>query len=317
MTKKYPLKIFAAISAAIVVLAIIFIAIFGVRTSIDLGSGSQLKVQLSYTVDDDVVSGRENLDKYLDATKTVLHEHGAIIDTYFVEDEGVDTFLVVRIAKSTIKNSDSISQEIATKLGIDETRVSSVQKISGYFSSSQLLYIGLALLVFIVLAFFAGWIRYNIVAGTSLVLAIVHNFILSLAIIFLLRVQFSVISLAACLILTIFVVFALVAILEREREISKSKQYADLSYDQKLMMATGKNKWLLAFPAVLLVLCIILLFVPSSYIRLASLSVMLALIVSVYSTIMFVPAVHANLMELRALKQKQKLSKNVSSSKKK
>lgn len=312
--KKYPLKLFAIISLAIVVLTTVVVCVFGVNTSIEIGGGSQIEINLSngseYSFTD------EEIADYIQNIQDVLDKHNCKIDGYIVEDKLIDTYLVVRIAKTSIKNSETISSQIAQKLGIAQSRVGNVQRLSGSFTTSQMLYIGLAVIAIVVLCFFLGWWRYSLAGGITLAFAALHNFILSLALIFSLRVQFSMISLMGSIVGTLLSIFALVMIFERIRENSKSKQHALLSEDKKMFTATCQNKFLLLIAAVILVLSIVMICLPVRYIRLAGLSLQLCLLVAAYTCIAISPALYVNLAQVFKSREKQKLSKNVTTEKK-
>lgn len=312
MTKnKYPLKLFSIISLAIIALTVIFVSIFGLRTSVEIGGGYQMEVTLSYTNEaGEYTSGRQNAGAYVSQIKKVLSKHNASVDSYFIEDRDVDTLLVVRICSSKIKNDSSVTAEVASTLNIDVSRVSSLQKLGSYFSTKLMLYIGLAIGCILLVCFFGGWLRYNVLAGVSLMFAALHSLILSMALIFLMRVQFSVISLAAVLVSTILVVLGFACILERERENSKSKQYADLTTDERLILASKQSKTLLILPIVCAVTVLVMVCLPIRHIQLGGVSILLSLVSALYTMLLITPALHANLLDLSKVRQKQKLSKN-------
>lgn len=315
--KKYPLKLFAIISLVFVALTIIFVSIFGVNTSVGIGGGSQIEVTLSYkNTSDEYVSGREDATEYVDAIKEVLKEHNCSIDSYFVEDKLVDTYLIVRIADNEIENAEKIPAQIATKLGISQSRVSNVQELSSYFTNNQMLFIGLAVLVVILICFFGGWLRYSLVGGITLAFAALHNLILSLAVIFLYRVQFSIVSLVGVLAFTVLSLLALIFILERAKENAKSKQYSELTQDEQFIKATSQNKHLIWFAAVLFALFVVMVCVPITYVQLAGVSLLLSLIVCAYTSIFVAPSLHVYLTDIKNARAKQKLSKNVTVNKK-
>ena len=174
-----------------------------------------------------------------------------------------------------------------------------------------MLYIGLAILTVIIICFFAGWLRYSLMGGITLAFAVLHNLILSLALIFLTRVQFSMVSLVAVLALTVYSIFAFTSILERVKENNKSKQYAELTQDQKLISATKQNKHLYLICIILLAVSLAIIFVPVRYIQLAAVSVQLAVIACVFTFTFIAPALYAYLADFQTNKEKQKLSKNV------
>ena len=312
MNKKYPLKIFAVVSLVIIVIASIITGVLGVHSSIEIGGGSQIAIQTSYENADHVmVDGRENVNAYLKKVKPILSKHGAYVDSYFVEDKLTDTYLVIRMTKQNLKDVESIKTEIATELDIDAARISDVQKIDSYFSNKTMLFVGLAILAIIVIAFFIGLFRYGIVGGTSLLFAIMHNIIMSLALIFLTRAQLSMIGIVSIIALTVIGIFAYVYMLEQVREDKKSKQYQDYSHADLMITATKKNKAIIFMAAAIVIVSIVLALVPINHIRFAGLSMFLSTIAAAYTFFGISPAIHAALSEIQSQRQKDKLSTNV------
>lgn len=314
--KKYPLKLFAIISLVVVVLTTVFVCIFGVNTSIDIGGGSQIEIKLSYNDGTTVISGKENATDYVNKIEDVLSMNGCHIDSYVVEDKAVDSYLIVKIAKTQIKNADRIPAQIANKLGISESRVGNVQKISSSFSSAQMLFIGLSILAVVLICFLFGWLRYSLMGGVSLAFGSLHNIILSLAILFLFRVQFSMISIVNIAIQSVMGSFVMALLLEKIRENSKSKQFASLTEDEKMWTVTKQSKNLIWFAGVIFAFALCLIFIPIRSLQLAGLSILLTLIVTVYTNIFIAPALFINLADIRNAREKQRLSKNVTNNKK-
>lgn len=314
--KKYPLKLFAIISLVVVVLTTVFVCIFGVNTSIDIGGGSQIEIKLSYNDGTTVISGKENATDYVNKIEDVLSMNGCHIDSYVVEDKAVDSYLIVKIAKTQIKNADRIPAQIANKLGISESRVGNVQKISSSFSSTQMLFIGLSILAVVLICFLFGWLRYSLMGGVSLAFGSLHNIILSLAILFLFRVQFSMISIVNIAIQSVMGSFVMALLLEKIRENSKSKQFASLTEDEKMWTVTKQSKNLIWFAGVIFAFALCLIFIPIRSLQLAGLSILLTLIVTVYTNIFIAPALFINLADIRNAREKQRLSKNVTNNKK-
>lgn len=314
--KKYPLKLFAIISLVVVVLTTVFVCIFGVNTSIDIGGGSQIEIKLSYNDGTTVISGKENATDYVNKIEDVLSMNGCHIDSYVVEDKAVDSYLIVKIAKTQIKYADRIPAQIANKLGISESRVGNVQKISSSFSSTQMLFIGLSILAVVLICFLFGWLRYSLMGGVSLAFGSLHNIILSLAILFLFRVQFSMISIVNIAIQSVMGSFVMALLLEKIRENSKSKQFASLTEDEKMWTVTKQSKNLIWFAGVIFAFALCLIFIPIRSLQLAGLSILLTLIVTVYTNIFIAPALFINLADIRNAREKQRLSKNVTNNKK-
>lgn len=314
--KKYPLKLFAIISLVIVVLTTIFVCIFGVNTSIDIGGGSQIEIKLSYQGDTAWVSGRDDVPDYVDKIEDVLSDNGCHIDSYVVEDKSVDTYLIVKIAKTNIKNADRIPAQIANKLGINQTRVGNIQKISSSFSNKQMLYIGLSILAVVIGCFLFGWLRYSLIGGVALAFGSLHNLIISIAVLFLFRVQFSMISIVSVIVESVLGSLVVAHLMECIRSSSKTKQFMTLSEDEKMWTVTKQSKNLIWLAGVIFAFALCLIFIPIRSLQLSGLSILLGMLVTAYTSIFMVPALYANLAEIRNTKEKQRLSKNVTNNKK-
>ena len=321
--KKYPLKWTALASLVVLVLTIIFVSIFGVKTSIEVGGGSQIEIRLTYSQNDSLdaekISEVGRVGDYVAGVKKVLKKHNASVDSYLVEDKLIDTYLVVKIDKTNIKNADSISSEIATRLGIDASRVSDVITLGSYFSNSVLLWTGLGILTVVIVLFFAAWLRYGLMAGITMPLAFLYNIIMSLAVIFLLRVQFSMVSFVSVVVLSLLVVWVLSLMFERVKENSKSSAYSDYTNEQHFFKAT-KQVWQYGLiAAVILVACLVLVCVPIKYVQLAALSVIFADIVAAVTAAIVAPGLQCYLQQVYTLrperKKKVKKAKNAKTKK--
>lgn len=304
MNKKSPLLWFIIASIFIIVVSSIIVGVFGVNASIEISGGSQIEIQMS----DSTKTG-----EYVDKASKVLGNHGQHIDSYFVEDKLTDTYLVLRVNSTNIKDSDSIKAEIASALEIDQSKVSGVIKIDSYFANKIMLYIGLSILAIVIVCFFLGWIRLGIIGGTSLLFAFLHSMIMSFALIFLTRVQFSVTSLVMVFAGSIISVFATEILLERLKENLKSKQYSALSENQNIVNVLKQNKVLLLPVVIALIVSLVLIILPINNIRFVGLSLLFVLLSTVYTTACITPALHAFMLKVNGSRQKQKLSTNVKS----
>ena len=288
MNKKSPLLWSIIATIFIIVVSSIIVGIFGVNASIEISGGSQIEIQMADS---------NKTTEYVSKASNVLKNHGQNIDSYFVEDKLTDTYLVLRVNSTEIKDSDSIKAEIASALEIEQTKVSGVIKIDSYFANKIMLYIGLSILAIVIVCFFLGWLRLGLLGGTSLLFAFLHSMIISFAIIFVTRVQFSVTSLAMIFAGSILSVFVTEVLLERLRENLKSKQYSTLSENQNVITVLKQNRKLLIPAIVALVVAIILIILPINNIRFVGLSLLIVLISSVYTTVCMTPALHAFMLQ--------------------
>lgn len=314
MQKKYPLLIATIVSCVIIVASLFILGFFGLRLSVGLGGGSSVEINM---VNKDLTSA-----DYTKKVNEVLHNNGLSIDTSFVEDKyvvGEDSkgyvrkCFVAHINKKGITEQESakIKAELAEKLGIDISYVSNVEEITSSVRAKDVLFVALAVGIIALCFFVFAWIRYDIFAGLSFILAFLHNIILYLSILILTRIQLTVISLSAVLILTLVMSVILVHIYEKFREASKM-QNADKIPASERMLTSEKQviKPYLIIAATALGISLLLLIIPSAMVRLSSLSVLIALIVTAYTSLIIGPASYTALLDIRDMNRKAILSRN-------
>lgn len=311
--KKYPLLISTIVSCVLVVISLFILGFFGFRLGVSIGGGSRFEVKMETTV---------NKKEYVSSIKSVLKKHGLSVDTAFVEDkygagagevEYTRKCLVVQIAKNDISEEEraQIKADIIEKLGVDASYVSDVEEIVASTQAKSVLYIALAVGIVAVCFFVFGWVRYDIFAGISFIVAFLHNIILYLSLLILTRVPLTVMSLTAALVLTLVMSVVLVSIYEKFKE-NSSMQSNEKTPVSELMMESEKSvvKPYLIIIAVALVVSLALLFIPSNAVKFSALGMILALLVTVYTSIIIGPGAYGALLEIRDMNRKAILSRN-------
>ena len=312
-TKKYPLLISLIISCVIVITAIVILAIFGMRMDTSLGSGSQFEITMS----NDASS-----TNYVNTVKDVAGDYGLSVDTTFVEDKyvaGEDNTdlttrcLVVKLSNTNISDETktNFTRDLVSALGTSESNISSIYEITGSVRSNDILFLGLAVGIVAVCLFVFAWIRYNIFAGLSFLLAYLHNIILYLSILILTRVQLSLVALSIGLILTLVMGAVLVAIYEKYREKIKLHLEDKQTVSERMIQSEKETVKPFAFIfGAILVFIIIMFFSPVANVKLASINILIALVVTLYTSLLIGPASYSALLEIRDMNAKAVLSRN-------
>lgn len=301
-TKKYPLLISAIVSCVIVVVSLFILGFFGMKLGTSLGGGSQFEV---------VISNDANTKEYVKDIKSVVADNGYRVDTSFVEEkfkagesqfEYTERCLVIKIADKDIcaEKQTAIRNAVAEKLGIDVADVSEIEVITSVIKGKDVLFLGLALGIVVIALFAFAWIRYNLYAGLSFILANLHNVILFLSLMILTRIQINMISLVAIVVLTLIMSAVLIVIYEKYRELANLKTEEKMTIYNR--MAVSEKETLKPYgiiAGIALVFALLMLFVPVAMVRFAALGVIFALLVTVYTTLIIGPGSYASLLELK------------------
>ncbi len=312
-TKKYPLLICMIISCVIIITSLFILGFFGLKLGVKLGGGSQIQI---------VIQNDASSKDYFDKASSVLGKYGYKIDSASVEDkylageangEYTTSCLVINIAETEISDEvkANIKKDLATKLEIDESNISDIQKIYSSVRSKQILYVGIAVGLVVIAFFVFGLIRYNVFAALALLLAYLHNIILYLAILILTRVQLSLVSLSIALVLSLVMGIVLIHIFEKYREETKLQNSDKISITQTMMACEKQSiKPMMFIGGAVLAFAVLMLFIPVLNVRLAALNIMFALIVTAYSSLLIGPSVYANLLEINDANLKAVMSRN-------
>ena len=301
-TKKSPLLISAIVSCVIVIVSLFILGFFGMKLGTTLGGGSQFEV---------VLANDANTKEYVKDIKSVVADKGYRVDSSFVEEKftaGEDRFdftervLVIKISDKNIcdEKETEIRNAIAEKLELSVDQVSEIEVITSVVKGKDVLFLGLALGIIVVCLFAFAWIRYNLYAGLSFILANLHNVILFLSIMILARVQVNMISLIAIVVLTLIMSAALIVVYEKYRELANLKTEEKMTIVDR--MTASEKATLIPYGITAGIACVfalLMLFVPVAMVRFAALGVIVALIVTAYTTLIIGPGSYAALLELK------------------
>jgi len=309
--KKYPLLISTIISCVIIIASLFVLGFKGINLGVSLGGGTQIEVSMK----DGILTST-----YTDKVSDVLKNYDMSIDTNFVEDkysagENNAEFnrknLVIQVAKSVDdETSSKVKTDIATALSVSEENVK-IGTIKSSVVSKSVLLLAAAFGIIAICFFVFGFARYDVFAGISFVIAFLHNIILYLSLVIVTRIQLTLSALSAVMFLTLVMTIVLVSIYERFREVSKEKDSAKLSVSEKMINSEKEIIKPFSIIAVaILIFALALLFMPVSRVMIISINMLIALVVTLYTSLLIGPSSYVALLDIREMNRKAVLSRN-------
>ena len=311
--KKYPLLVSLIVSCVIVVASIFVLAFCGMRLSPSLGGGSQIEIAISDGAD---------AKTCVQDIKKVLKEENIQYDSFIIEDSstaGDDATelsqrkIVVNLQATDVSDEKElkIRQAISEKLSVAIESISEIDNMISSIRANDILLFGLGIGIIAVCIFVFGFVRYDIFAGISFLLAIVHNLILFLSLIILTRIPLGLVSLAIISILTLVSLACLVSVYEKnklENEMHLAEKETPSSRLMRVEFMTLKSY--IFIPCAIVIFSILMLIVPVYNVALSAISVLVALLVTMYTTTLVAPGVYASLLDLQKATFEATLSRN-------
>ena len=311
--KKYPLLISMIISCVIIIASLFVLGFFGMRVGTSLGGGSQFEVNIA--------SGASSKE-YVSDVKKVLSDNGLTFDSSIVEDKYVayddegnftTQVLVVKISERDVKDSTEtkVIEQIAKKLNVDKTYVSEIDNITSYTTGKDVLRLGIAIGAIAIALFVFAWIRYDVLAGLSFIVAFLHNIILYFSMLILTRLELNLTSLTVMFILTLVMSLVLIHIYEKYRREAKLHISDKLSISERMIKSESEAvKPFIILVCAVLVAIVFMLFIPANVVKFTALNILIALVVTAYTTLLIGPASYVALLDVRDVRAKAILSRN-------
>lgn len=302
--KKYFFGLYLIVAFAIIISAVVVSLTLGINLGSDIGGGTQFEV---------AIDGNVAKSKDIKEIKEIVKKNGESIETIFVEDDRIETVIVVRIADKKIEKQSEIKKAIVEKLGVESSAISEFEIFNGTVTNKNVLHTGIAVVCVLLAIFIAGWIRYQLVAGLSLVFTTLTTLMLMVSMHILTRVPLTMISIMIMLALITVVLFAFVLFLEKVKANSKLKHYESLTTKELIDVSNKSVLKPLAFLAVLLLaLSVVIVCIPVRFVTLTACSMFECLFVSILTYLFIDVPMHERLLDLKIQSDKLKLSKNSS-----
>ncbi len=311
--KKYPLLVSLIISCVLVVASIFVVAFCGLKLNPSLGGGSQFEIS---------ISDNANTKTYVQTIKNVLRDNNITYDSFTVEDkskagenagEQSQRYIVVNILATNVSDEteQKVRTDISQKLKVSIDDISGIDNIISSIKSKDIILFGLGIGIIAICLFVFGLIRYDIFAGLSFFISILHNLILFLSVMILARIPLGLVSIASIAILSLIMSAVLVSIFEKNKLESELHLAEKETPSERLIKseASAIKPYLFVLLAVV-VFSLILFFVPLNNVLFSSLSVLISLAVSVYTTLLIGPGVYGTFLDIKKVRFDATLSRN-------
>lgn len=311
--KKYPFLISLIISFAIVVASIFVVAFCGLKLNPSLGGGSQFEISIT-----DDIEAKSSIQKI----KDVLKDNNITYDSFIVEDKANATdvagvysqrYIVVNVIATNVSDEveSKVRTEVASKLGVSIDNVSGIENIISSIKSKDILLFGLGIAIIAICLFVFGLIRYDVFAGIAFFLSILHNIILFLSIIILTRIPLGLISIAAIAVLSLILSAVLVSIFEKNKLENEIHLAEKETPSERLIKAeiSATKPYIVVLIAVLL-FTVMLFFVPLYNVIFSALSILISVVVTLYTTLLVGPSVYGTFLDIKQSRFNATLSRN-------
>lgn len=301
--KKSFLWLYAVISLVIIISAVVVSLTAGISLGTDVGGGNQIEV---------TITSETNRNEAVSSVKEVMAENGCAVERVFVEDKFVDTLVVAKTPNKQIKNKDALKSKIAEKLGVEVSAVE-ILEFDGGVTNKSVIWTSVGIVCLLLALFFIGWVRYGLVSGTTLTIVALHNMLVSISLLVLTRLPITMISIVEILAGVVLSIFATVLLLEKIRENKKMKHNETLSETEVVELSNKEVlKPLIFTGALVLVVCLALVFVPVRLVTLSALSFVVCVASTVYSYFFLGTNLQSLMLTIQDDNQRARLSKNVS-----
>lgn len=299
--KKSLLLITLIVSFVLIVSAVIVSLTAGIKLGTDVAGGYQIEV---------AYQDQENIDAKVEKVKAVLTNNGVNVETVFIEDKNTDTVIVVRTATKNI-DKEAIVEKLVQELSVDESNIYGPVELSGTITKKAVLWTSITLVCLLIALFVACWIRYNVMSGLTMLFVVLHTLLLNIAVLILTRLPLNIATIITIVCTTILVLFAFIMLLERIKENMSQKHNEDLSIEEVVNLSERGIAIPLIFVAsAVFIVSLIMLFVPVSYVTYLACALLVGLVVAAYTYCLVGVDVHKRLLEVKAVNDKARLSKN-------
>lgn len=298
---KFPLKYLLIAFASILGLAIVLGCVFGFNTGVEFGGGYQIKVNVS-------LSSNYAADK----TKAVdyLNSKGIAVESALVEDYVNITNLVIKSPTRNIKNVESVRAGLAEALGCGVDLVS-VETVSGSFNGEALIMYGISILIMAVVVFVAGLFRYKVMGGLVLALDTIASFLTFMALMVITRLPLSSSSYVVGAVAVLVSLVIVASILEQVRANIGTKKYENASESVIVTDSANKFSWpIIVLISLVALSSIAMLFVGNTFVFLTALSVLVAIISSVFIGFFTCSGLYIYLLDVYNITLERRVSKN-------
>lgn len=217
------LKYYIIAPIAILFIGVIVLCFCGFNLGLDFTGGSVMSVTFRQEVSQTEYKEKENI------IVSTLKNHG--IAKYTLQKQGDSSTPTVSVKFQDIKGvnmeelTDTLKEELATKLGFDNDQITNSGRIGASASAklltNALLAVGLATLL--ILVYIA--IRFELFSGISAIIALVHDVMIMCALVAICRIQINSSFIAAVITVVGYSINNTIVIFDRVRENLRKESY--------------------------------------------------------------------------------------------
>ena len=290
------------VSFVIIISAVVVSLTAGIKLGSDIGGGTEFEIK---------IEGNVASKEVVSDVKKILKENNETAETVFVEDKYTGSVIVVRIADKKIEKQADIKNAIVKILNVGQEDISAFNTFNGTVTKKAVLYTSITIVCLLLAIFVAGWIRYGVVAGLSVMFTILHTLMLVVSLFVLTRLPITKTAITSVFVSQIFLVFAFALFLEKLKENSKLKHNQGLKTNELVIESEKAIIMPLSLTAILaLVVMLTLVCVPVRMVTLSMCAFIVCLVTCAYSFLFVGVPTHEKLLDLKVNAEKLRLSKN-------
>lgn len=282
--------------AVLLILGLIFGAIFGMRANFEIAGYNEFSVSISN-------ENRSEINKYSKDIKSIIDNYNGKYDSYSVFDEGDNTKLIIRYMSSlSDDNIERVDNAIVEKLSITNEDISSHEKVGSVVKAKDYIYTAMVIVLLIVISSIFAYFRYNGASAMALILGTVLGSLSFMSIGVLLRLTVGMSYFAMLVILNLLIVYTSVMIFEKIRGES---WLASKNFASAIESAIKKSKFRIMFIAIatLIIGVVFVLFAPAP-IKYVSLNILFISVAYLFSVMYVIPFVWSACITKTNLKKK-------------
>ena len=171
----------------------------------------------------------KTVSKWEDKATDVVNKFGGDVYSVTIEGEGSNAKIVVHYNKTLkLSTQNEINNELATKLGVDESAISEHNHVGSSVQSKDYLFTAVAIVLVVTIATIFALFRYDSACAISLLLSCGIGSLLFMSFSTILRLQIGLSYFAMLFIVNLLVVYCSMLIFEHIRDTNwlQSKEYA-------------------------------------------------------------------------------------------
>lgn len=287
------LKISSLISLCIILIAVVVVSIFNFNLGIDFTGGKIVDIKIGSEL-----NKKENYREVQSQIETIFNSEGFKIKSIQLESTSEDATVVVKFVYTNKINStneqtklENLQSKLTNELTLNSIEltpnVSEIKTFSKILTSTNVILavsmiLGTLALIIIYLA-----IRFKLVSALTILSIAIHDVLLMLSIVCLTRIEINTGILVSVVVTLILSLISSVVMFDKLKENKARELYKDLSSESLANLTIVETfKRISIIMLLVLVIGILMLAIGTNPIRILSLPLIIAVVITYYSSIM-------------------------------